>query len=60
MFETFSLMDFIHIALMLGACISCYLAGKINGAANIISELVDDNIVTLERLERWANNKDNE
>lgn len=56
----FNFLDFIHIALMVGACIACYIAGKINGAANLVAELVNDKIVTLDRLERWVENKNNE
>lgn len=53
-------LDLVQIGLLIVTCIVCYIAGKINGAANIVSELVNDKIVTLDRLERWANSKDNE
>lgn len=56
----FGFLDFIQLALLVGACFACYIAGRINGAAGIVTELINDNIVTLERLERWANSKDSE
>lgn len=52
MSEYLSVINFVHIALMLGACISCYFWGKLNGAVNLAVELINHKIVTLEQLKK--------
>jgi hypothetical protein len=53
MFEPgFNYMDLIHVVLLVAACISCYVAGKINGAANFCALLIDQKVLTMNDLDK--------
>lgn len=52
-----STLDFIQILLLVFACYCCYLAGKLNGAVNLASRLIDANIITFEQLEKIKDNE---
>ena len=57
----FNLMDFLQIVLLLLACYCCYLAGKFNGAINLVNHMLDNDIITeddLDKLEDKLNSKD--
>jgi len=53
MFEPgFNYVDLFHIALLVGSCIACYVAGKINGAANFCALLIDQKVLTMNDLDK--------
>lgn len=52
MSEYLSVINFVHLALMLGACAGCYFWGKLNGAVNLAVELINHKLVTLEQLKK--------
>lgn len=53
MFETgFSILDFFHIALLLATCFACYVAGRINGASNMVIAMLDYKILTEKDLDK--------
>ena len=57
----FTLIDFFQIALFLFACYCCYLAGKFNGAINMVNHMLDNDIITeqdLDKLDEKLNSKD--
>ena len=57
----FNLMDFLQLALLLLACYCCYLAGKFNGAINMVNHMLDNDIITeddLDRLDRKLDSKE--
>lgn len=61
MFNFLSLIDFFQIGLLLVACYCCYLAGKFNGAINLVNHMLDNDIITeqdLDRLDEKLNSKD--
>ena len=54
-------MNFIEIVLLLFACFSCYLAGKFNGAINMVNHMLDNDIITeddLDKLDRKLDTKE--
>lgn len=57
----FSMMDFIELGLLLLACYACYVAGKFNGAINMVNHMLDNDIITeqdLDKLEERLNSKE--
>jgi hypothetical protein len=53
MFESgFNYVDVFHIALLVGSCIACYVAGKISGAANFCALLIDQKVLTMKDLDK--------
>lgn len=49
------MLDFIHIALLLGACIACYVAGQVNGAAGFAKLLLENDMLKKEDLDKLHN-----
>jgi len=46
------MLDIIHIALLLGACAACYIAGQVSGAAGLVKMLVEHKLLSKEDLEK--------
>jgi hypothetical protein len=49
------MLDFVHITLLVGACIACYVAGKVNGAAGFAMLLIDHKIINKSDLDKLHN-----
>lgn len=53
MFEPgIQMLDFVHLALMLGACIFCYMSGKLSGAKNLANALLHYKILKVRDFQR--------
>ena len=48
----YTLLDFIHIILLASACLSCYFAGKSNGAGEMCEMLLDEKIIKSSDLDK--------
>lgn len=46
------MMDFVHIGLMLGTCLFCYMSGKLSGARNLANALLYYKILKVRDLQR--------
>jgi hypothetical protein len=47
------MLDVIHILLLLGACMACYVAGQINGATGLIKLLIHHKVMTEEDFNKF-------
>jgi len=52
MHDALNLTNFIHLALLLGACVLCYMWGKISGAIDFALLLVDNKLITVEQIKK--------
>lgn len=46
------ILDIIQLALLLGACFSCYIWGRVNGSVDLMKIMVDNRIISNENLKR--------
>lgn len=46
------ILDVIHLALLIGACFSCYMWGRVNGSVDLMKLMVDNRIISAENLKR--------
>lgn len=56
-----SVLDLIHLGLLLGACFSCYICGRVNASVDLMKVMVDNRIISaenLKRLDKILNKKD--
>ena len=54
----YTVLDFLHILLLLMSCASCYMAGKSKGAGEMCEMLLDERIIKsadLDKLNRKYN-----
>ena len=48
----YTVLDFLHIILLLFTCLSCYFAGKSNGAGEMCEVLLDEKIIKSSDLDK--------
>jgi len=50
----YTILDFLHIILLLGSCASCYIAGKSKGAGEMCEMLLDEKIIKSADLDKLS------
>ena len=48
----YTFLDFLHIILLFSTCLSCYFAGKSNGAGEMCEMLLDEKIIKSTDLDK--------
>ena len=48
----YTFLDFLHIILLFSTCLSCYFAGKSNGAGEMCEMLLDEKIIKSSDLDK--------
>ena len=54
----YTFLDFIHIILLFSACLSCYFAGKSNGAGEMCEMLLHEKIIKRSDLNKLTKKYD--
>lgn len=52
MFDAYTLSDFLYIVFLVATCISCFIAGRIQGASGFAMMLIEYEVIKQEDLEK--------